>query len=329
MKTRALLLQSASAAAAAAVGVSHAAAADMEGYAGPDYSGYTLSLEGGALFAKSIDADKLGSGGGLIFSGASLDLNLDNDIGYYAGIRLGRRINQNWDVTLGGAVSRFLKNGTDDSLVFSGGGGSGGSGTGILQGSLKSDLDYTTLDFEVGYRPDSLADHDVRLFLGLRGLSAHDSIDKTGFFGVSGGGSSGGFVSFENDASSEFLGIGPRAGASFAHRFDDSSLGLSGMVAGAAIFGRRENDKTGDFSISSGFSGGLNLILGGAETDNDTVYNLEGALGLDFYLGESSKLTVGARAQKWWNIRGADLGSGGSDEDQLSVGPFMMLEANF
>jgi hypothetical protein len=312
--------------AAAAVGVSHAAAADIEGYA-PDYSGYTLSLEGGALFAESVDADKLGSGG--IFSGASLDLNLDNDIGYYAGIRLGRRINENWDVTLGAAVSRFLKNGTDDFLTFSGGGGSGGSGTALVEGSLKSDLDYTTLDFEVGYRPNGLADHDVRLFLGLRGLSAHDSLDKTGFFGFSGGGS-GGFLSFENKSSSEFLGIGPRAGASFAHRFDDSSLGLSGMVAGAAIFGRREFDKTGDFNISSGFSGGgLGIILGEADSENDTVYNLEGALGLDFYLGDSSKLTVGARAQKWWNIRGADLGSGGSDEDQLSVGPFLLLEANF
>ena len=322
MKIRALLLQSASAAAAAAVGVGHAAAADMEGYAGPDYSGYTLSLEGGALFANSIDSDKLGSGG-LIFSGASLDLHLDDDIGYYAGIRLGRRINQNWDVTLGAAVSRFLKNGTEDSLTFSGGGP-----TALIQGSLKSDLDYTTLDFEVGYRPDSLADHDLRLFLGLRGLSAKDSIDKTGFFGVSGIGS-GAFLSFENDAGSEFLGIGPRAGASFAHRFDDSSLGLSGMVAGAAIFGRRETDKTGDFNISSGSGGGVSIIFGEADTGNDTVYNLEGALGLDFYLGDSSKLTVGGRAQKWWNIRGADLGSGGTDEDQLSVGPFMMLETNF
>ena len=325
MRTRAFLLQSASAAAAAAVGIGHAAAADVEGYGGPDYSGYTLSLEGGALFANSVDVDKLGiSSGGPLLSGGSLNLNLDDDIGYYAGIRLGRRINQNWDVTLGAAVSRFLNNGTDDSLFFSGGSGSIG-----IQGSLKSDLDYTTLDFEVGYRPDGLADHDVRLFLGLRGLNSKDSLDKTGLLEISGSGGSGGLASFANGLDSEFLGIGPRAGASFAHRFDNSSLGLSGMVAGAAIFGRRENDKTGDFSISSGFSGGTSVIFAGADSETDKVYNLEGALGLDLYLGESSKLTVGARAQKWWNIRGADLGSGGSDEDQLSVGPFMMLETNF
>jgi hypothetical protein len=326
MKTRALLLQSASAAAAVAVGTNHAAAADIEGYAGPDYSGYTLSLEGGALFADSVDIDKLGSGGP-ISGGPGLDLNLDNDIGYYAGIRLGRRINQNWDVTLGAAVSRFLKNGTDDSYFFSG--GVVGPATAQVQGSLKSDLDFTTLDFEVGYRPDSLAEHDVRLFLGLRGLNSKDSLDKTGLLEISGSGGSGGSFSFADNADSEFLGIGPRAGASFAHRFDDSSLGLSGMVAGAAIFGRRESDKTGEFSIfSSGGSGG-SIVFSGTDSDNEKVYNLEGALGLDFYLGESSKLTVGARAQKWWNIRGADLGSGGSDDDHLNVGPFMLLEADF
>ena len=90
------------------------------------------------------------------------------------------------------------------------------------------------------------------------------------------------------------------------------------MVAGAAIWGNRDVDRTFEFDPPESFD------------DNDEVYNLEGNLGIDYHWSETSKFTLGYRAQQWWGLRQEfDDNDIDIDEDVLVHGPFLKYVAQF
>ena len=143
---------------------------------------------------------------------------------------------------------------------------------------------YANLDFDAGYTPTLLENGEVRLSAGVRGLRYHDehSVDKLGdidpddytyarYFGA-------------------FHGIGPRIGAEAVVRQEDGRFGFSGLFSAAALYGleRRKLDVDGDITRAEEYR---------------TVFNLEGSLGLDYYLDdEATRVTLGYRGEAFSGV---------------------------
>jgi hypothetical protein len=165
----------------------------------------------------------------------------------------------------------------------------------------------------------------IRLFGGVRGL--HFSADSESTFQTTfsyGGGLFTYGVSFSDTTKTEFFGVGPRIGVAAAHRFEGTNFGLSGTVAGALLFGRQTttSTETVTFSYSNpGSSYSNSSSYSDSFSTNKTVFDLEAKAGLDYYLNDSTALTIGYQAQKLWNV--------GPDNDpqdsKLVHGPFLSL----
>lgn len=240
-----------------------------------------FAVEGGGLFLHEDgnSVDKLGDS----------DLSAQHKHGFYGGVWLGRRADPSWDWRLGFAYHKLLEaNAFGDSET------------------ITSNLAFGTLDFEIGYHPstdDPLL--DLRLFAGPRVLHSWDTVDKMGEF-------------FSFNQASTFSGIGPRLGAEFERRLEDSRWGYSGSVAGAAIFGSHHTNAIFDGSSEE------------SATTSATVLNLEAALGVDYRTSTTSKLTVGAHIKKWWNLRPDSLENDVFiDPDVLTWGPFVRFQVDF
>ena len=99
------------------------------------------------------------------------------------------------------------------------------------------------------------------------------------------------------------------------------------MAAGAILFGKLDREA----KVSASFSGSSFSFTDG-ENKNETVYNIEAALGPTYSITDSSVLTIGYRGEYFDNIRGEDKsgsGSGDFDGDLLSHRPFVRFIANF
>jgi hypothetical protein len=345
MSTKALLLQSVSAIATAAVVTGPALAQDANNLP----KGYTYSVQGGGLFSAADTSltDKAGAKTGSGIGVVNLH-DLPTDAGYNAALTLGKHVNNAWDVAFGASLSRLLEN---SGTVSSSGGSSltrNGSGFGAVHYSglftEKTSLAFESMDFEVGFTPKLESGMNVRLFGGLRGLHFVGNRMESAHFGVSGFVSgfagSGSFSSFNgsfdltNSLKSEFLGIGPRIGFSGSKRFDGSKLGLSGSLAAAAIFGHQTDTRTSGFASSSSsfnFPPGTSTSGGSSHTSTTStestklVMDMQLSAGLDYYLNDSSTLTVGYQAEQLTNV-----GAGpNSNENKLVQGPFVKLTGGF
>jgi len=309
MRTKAVLLSSVSVAAAAA-GVSAAHAAPP---APAPYDGFFYSVEGGALFSKNTAFDdKVDEFSG--FPGIVDVSGFPSDVGYHAGFSIGHQIDNLWDVNFAFAANRLIDN--DASLFASG-------GTGSVSLGMTTNFAFETGDFEVGYRPELGNDLKVRLFAGVRALHFTENMDKSG----TSSGISSGF--FQSSTSAEFFGAGPRVGVSIAKRFDGSNFGLSGSLAGAVIVGRQTTTTSYLESI-----GGPSELPGASETK--TVVDVEGNLGLDYYLNDLTTLTVGYHAENLTNIpTGPQFNFSGPPSSEQPVsnklvhGPFLKLSGGF
>ena len=355
MRSKVFLLSSVSAIATLAASSHAAVAADApmlpDAVAAPE--GYTFSVQGGVLFS-GVDqtlataADKLGSG----FDNASGNPMADTDIGYTGAFTIGKKLDSGWDVQFGASVNQFIENSGDVSAysnssytsTFNGSGYlSAGSGFNI-HSSGTTRFGFETMDFEVGYSPTLDQGMNVRLFAGVRALHFKSDDDFTGgiggyssFYASGIGGSGSSYSSFSYDISqkfsSEFFGAGPRVGASMSTRFEGTSFGLSGMLAGAYIYGH-QNDKADFSGVASGYSGisgspsssyysaGSNSISSGG---NKGVVDLQASAGIDYYLDDTSVLTFGYQAEKLLNI--GPLGD--DQQDKLVHGPIIKLSGQF
>jgi len=357
MRTKAVLLQSVSAIAAAAASTANAYAQvlPLEG------NGYFYQVGGGALFSPAemslagLEEDKMGYG----FQ-TELD-DFDKHLGYNAFFSVGKQIDNTWDVRFGGSINKLLD--STATLNFSSGFFSAGvSGYGYssatqagISGSFteRESFGFGALDFEVGYTPILDETNSVRLFAGIRGLAFVRDAERTGTIQFESSFSYSSYSSsfsssfsygssFNQTLKSTFIGAGPRGGISAAHRFEGTNFGISGTVAGALLLGRQTNEFTftdtifstssfsstytnyGGYTYSAGssFSSSFTTYSGSSSrTENKMVVDLEAKLGLDFYLTDNSALTIGYRAEKLLNV-----GIGNDWEDSKLVhGPFVSL----
>jgi hypothetical protein len=238
--------------------------------------GYTVTLEGGVINATGESIDKGGSAG---------VVNLGNNYGGEAALSVQKQIDSLWDIRGSIGVVKLAPN----SGVFDFNGGSSVSGG--FTALIDTGFSMETVDFDAGYTPALDGNFKVRLFAGVRGMHYSDTQDKTGFSG-----GSGPFNGITVSNSNEFFGVGPHVGIEGSTRFGDSNFGISGSVAGAVIFGQNSN------KIDAS-SGGVTLPIGDASAGK-TVYDLAGSLGLDYYLTDTSTLTVGYKGEELWNVRG-------------------------
>lgn len=362
MRTKAILLHSVSAAATAAAAAGAVGHAQAQVLGGGD-DGYTFSVQGGLLFSPAEQTlaglDKMGSG---IGSGTSSIFGSgDPSVGYNAAFSIGKQIDENWDVRFGGSINRLLENtvgvrfSSGDSFYSAGSGGAFDSGfvSGLAIFEGTADFAFKALDFEVGYSPVLQDDLSVRLFAGIRALrySSNGGM-QAGVMYASGSSYSAGFgsgggtserssgIMYEGAFDTRFTGVGPRVGLALAHRFAGSNWGLSGTVAGTALFGRQTTEFSASFtsgfyssysttsggsgsaatsgSIGSGFYSGFSA---GQEQVDKTVLNLQIKGGVDFYLNDNTALTFGYQAEK---LFGVGIGAE-SESNKLVHGPFISL----
>ncbi len=208
------------------------------------------------------------------------------------------------------AYSRFADNDTSTTLV---------NDPETLELGAGYKWQYATADVDVGYHPQMPAGVDVRLSAGLRAFYSDDSADKVGNFSEDPD-----FFNTTINYSSEFIGGGPRVGAEFEAR-GAGNWGLSGMIAGSALFGERTVDASIELEglcpeeAPDEFCA---IEEGDSESESATVYNLDAAIGLDYYFMNSSKFTLGVRAQQFWDLRASEEFLFKVDEDSLVWGPF-------
>jgi hypothetical protein len=326
MNRNALLRGSVSTVAIMAAGAAHAADLDLpKGYVETSApAGFIYSVEGGLLVGHDVVAeDKLGDFDGP-FPESDGVIDIGSMIGGRAAISLGTKLDPNWDVRGTLAINRFLP--THSSVSYE------GEEEDFFDLALTTQFNFETLDFEAGYTPNPDDDIELRLFAGIRGLHYSDhsdtmAVDKLGEVGV---------ATYESTANAEFIGVGPRVGADVAARLGDSNFGLSGMAAAAAIYGVERSDFDATVSIIPG-PGGTIPIANNADEEFKFVYNLEGALGLDYYLNDQTKVTLGYRGEALLNVGSGtsspDDKMGGDGESETTTrfvhGPTLKLSGSF
>ncbi|WP_439601772.1 hypothetical protein [Devosia sp.] len=228
--------------------------------------------------------------------------------------------------------------------------------------SGKYSFGYLAADLEVGYTPVLSDTFSVRLFAGLRAMSFkssfegsagdfyanYNSYSNSSYNGSShyaeGWNSNSGGSYFSGLAEVKFTGIGPRVGIQGATRFEGTNFGLSGSVATSVLFGKKKVTTTGyhsswsEYSYSSydSFFGsnqsGSSSSFASSGTfsteSNATVVDLQASAGLDYYLNDSTVLTVGYQAEKLFEVAGDDNGLN-TKIDTLTHGAFIKLGGTF
>lgn len=336
MRHKAFLLGSVSVAAmSSAVAVVHAQ--------DPVPDGYKVSVEGAALFGPNdLAEDKLGSGlpisGGL----SSFSSEQNDNTGWRAAVAVQRQLDPLWDLKVALALNHQFETTSSTDFLYENisSSGDGSSVSGLFE--QNNQFDYETIDLEAGYTPEVDGPLSLRLFGGVRGLHYKDSYDKLGTVQeteFSGGSATSGGGAFEYAylQSGEFYGAGPRVGAEASSRFGDSIFGISGSAAAAFILGRAENNMSFSGSSSgSGFSGSPIPNFDTSEGEWGVVTDFEASLGLDVYLTDTTKLTLGARMERISTLSEFSTsspftsGSSGADSgNRLNFGPTIKFEGQF
>lgn len=269
-------------------------------------------LAGGGIATAGETSDRLifGATGGLLTGESQgealalehgpfgvVDVDLSDIKGGYAALTVGKELSPLWDMraTLG------LGSTGETSTTF--------DYDNDKLGRVTSDFDYQTLDVEAGYMPEMDDQTELRLFAGLRALHYSDKVGATTKLGDVGSEST-------TDQSSEFWGLGPRAGMAVATRLGDSHFGLSGSAAAGVVLGRLEHTLQTDSNPAVSDSGGA------------VSYTLDAKAGVDFYMSDDAKLTLGYRAEQ---IGGARHYTGSDDFEagQLVSGPYVEFLGSF
>lgn len=178
------------------------------------------------------------------------------------------------------------------------------------------DSDFTTLDLSAIYRlgGSRLTDTRIDLHFGVRGLLVSNEMDVDYVDGS---------VSDSLEYRSDGWYVGPRLGIGAGVPLTDS-LSLVGGAFGSVLFGEvdRQSNDGGPAPLAKSNSG-------------NTVYNLEGSLGLNLRLFDNVSLQAGYRAQKFWDAgtRFDETDKSGnyeaSDADLLVHGPYVRLNFAF
>jgi hypothetical protein len=325
-------------AAASAVGIPLGGAAAQ---AAPPLSGTTISVEGGVAFSEywrttfpgnpdallpgvSSSSDKTGSAP---ISSAPLQSN--NNIGGYGSFSIGRDYDAMLDWRFAAAYYGFgtTSSSASASQFFS---GSETSFTNTASITESDRFSFETFDFDFGHKWTT-GPVQFRAFAGLRGLHTDESFTTdtatTGSDKIA-------FETFETtntnvltQGSSQYLGIGPRAGLDFS---TVGTWGLVGSASAAFIEGTRQGDY---IRSTTTFAGGGPSTLTTTEiwnTHGDWVGNLEGMIGVTWQFSSNGQFIAGYRADQWYNIRDS-FGFAGFDNKQniLTQTPFLKVTLRY
>ena len=209
-------------------------------------SGYTLNVQGGVGAVDSLWNDKFESSGGSDKTGVE-----ERTPAFMGSMSLSRQTAPNKDMAFG--LSFGVSQ--DDAFSFSSSFSGSGSGSGSATFTGGEGLSYAALDFEMGTTvPTGVA--DMRWFYGARALASKSTISQGVDIDKAGSGGN-----LEIEATSEFLGVGPRVGIGFATQPVPGSqmgqFGLSGEIGAAVLFGSRKDTVSSSYSsggASSSFS---------------------------------------------------------------------------
>lgn len=179
----------------------------------------------------------------------------------------------------------------DDAFSFS----SSFSGSGSATFTGGEGLSYAALDFEMGTTvPTGVA--DMRWFYGARALASKSTISQGVDIDKAGSGGN-----LEIEATSEFLGVGPRVGIGFATQPVPGSqmgqFGLSGEIGAAVLFGSRKDTVSSSYS-----SGGASSSFSSSSSERKNVTSLDAQVGVDYYLSDNATISVGYQLQQFWNV---------------------------
>ncbi len=297
--------------------------------ASPAYSegvenGYTLELEGRILFGLPIEArdydDEAGS-------------SEDYGVGGQGSIRILHDLGNRMDVAFGVSAAfiqdheqavDYFPTGLPGSRF---GAGSGGSS------EISSDVNFQTLDVELGRTVNTQASTELRLFGGLRALHFSDNTEVTlndAGTGVPSTTATRNLTDIEID--NRFFGVGPRAGLEISHALGQSAFGLSGGFAVAVLAGSMDVDTSASSMIISTLASipvPNDFNPGSGRSSFGVVLNVEGDIGLDIAVSDSSSVTLGYQAEYFQNVRHRTDIFASDSADYLSHGPFARWTSSF
>lgn len=291
---------------------------------------------------------------------SSYSSGFDDMKGFNGSVAFGKQLDPNWDVRgvatanhLGSTSGYFSSFSVYSGFTMYSGGGLRTS-RGIeyfAQGGVYS-FGFETLDLEIGYSPVLTDDFNIRLFGGVRALHFKDTFEGwnsgfaagssyySGFDGTFSGFSGFQANYFEGSTTSEFFGVGPRVGLDVSKRFEGTNFGISGTVSGALLFGKQKTTTSGwseyfayyssfwgsggSGNSSAGVFSGSGYFSSSYEVDKKVI-DLQGKIGLDYYLDDANKLTVGLQGEKLFNVGPDD----DSDVTRTTGGVFVGLSGTF
>jgi len=300
-------------------------------FAGPAHSesmenGFTLELEGQILSGAPIEArdydDEAGS-------------SEDSGLGGQGSIRILRDLGNRMDVAFG--VSAAFIQDHDQAVDYFPtflpgsrfGAGSGGSS------GISSDVNFQTLDAELGHTVNTQPTTELRLFGGLRAL--HFSEDtEAAFFDVGTGVIDDAPADTRNltdiEMDSRFVGVGPRAGLEISQALGQSAFGLSGGFAVAVLAGWMDVDVSASsvmVETQDRIPVPADFNPGSGESSFGVVLNVEGDIGVDIAVSDSSSVTLGYQAEYFHNVRHRTDIFDSDSADYLSHGPFARWTSSF
>jgi hypothetical protein len=182
------------------------------------------------------------------------------------------------------------------------------------QGEYKED--HMVVDLEIGRDVGLGGSAQARIFGGVR-FAKFDGEGKlsSNYVRSSNYSQFGGGSRIETDQ--RFSGAGPRIGID-ARIPLTNNLRADVSVAGSALYGRRKIDVRD--TLYSEFSQ--------SESKNTIIPNVEASVALTYLLGSNASISLGYKAEQFWNIMptlSGGEGGGFSNDDRLLHGPFARL----
>ena len=257
-----------------------------------------LAFEGSFFNNEVHDGDKLGF---------APDVLGHSKGGFNGSVALTKQISPDMDWRLAGAFHLGRDWSESESETFP---------EGVIKASLSHGFDFQTVDFDLG-KHVKVQTADIRFFGGLRLLHAEQTGFDLGFSATpSNPADKGGSV--DKVGSSEFWGIGPRAGVEAYYPVGET-WGLTGSAAASVMWGRR-TDSIG-FGVTSTNPDGHFSESVDFRHSSETVSNVEASLGLSWTPIANTTFTAGYKFEQWHNlIVNAD------QKNQTFDGPFLRLE---
>lgn len=287
-------------------------------------NGYTIELEGRVLFGLPLnftDYDDEAS--------SSEDLGL----GGQGSIRVIHDLGDRLDIAFG-ASAAFIQDHEHNASYFPTGlpGSFFGAGSGGTS-DVSSDVNFQTLDAELGHTVKTQPATELRLFGGLRALHFSDDTDvalSDEGSGVPDTLSTRNLTDIEIDSS--FFGVGPRAGLEISHILGQSAFGLSGGFSVAVLAGLMDVETSASSAIISTQAANpvpADFNPGSGESSFGVVLNVEGNIGLDISVSDTSAVTLGYQAEYFQNVRHRTDIFDSDSADYLSHGPFARWTGSF